>query len=323
MKSGSALLLLGLLLVTAAKQSEAQDRSTWPKTFRDWWQTPSQQAQRAWQEGDNERLQEVAPTETWRGAAAYRQGDFETANEAFSAPDAASAEPDSPQALRQQFNQATTEIQLGEYASAIEKLDTLLQQQPANEAAIRNRAIAKRLLELEQQLDEEQNNGEGSDPGEQSEGEENSDPNNSSDRSEQNAQRDAESDAQTESEQNSEQNGEPIGEPSDEQNQSASAQESSDASDAEPVSNEERDAEIEAARQALQNAETDEENADQAGENDSTTAAVESEPMSEQDQATEQWLRQIPDDPDDLLRRKLLQNHRSEYPDVQVNGRDY
>jgi len=44
--------------------------------------------------------------------------------------------------------------------------------------------------------------------------------------------------------------------------------------------------------------------------------------MTEREQATEQWLRQIPDDPDGLLRRKLLQNHRSEYPNVLETGRD-
>jgi len=41
------------------------------------------------------------------------------------------------------------------------------------------------------------------------------------------------------------------------------------------------------------------------------------EPLSEQQQAIEQWLRQIPDDPAGLLRNKLEQSHRLEYPGVQ------
>ena len=39
-------------------------------------------------------------------------------------------------------------------------------------------------------------------------------------------------------------------------------------------------------------------------------------PLSEGEQATEQLLRRIPDDPAGLLRRKLEQSHRSEYPEV-------
>jgi len=41
------------------------------------------------------------------------------------------------------------------------------------------------------------------------------------------------------------------------------------------------------------------------------------EPLTESQQATEQWLRQIPDDPSGLLRRKLQQSHRNDYPSVQ------
>jgi Ca-activated chloride channel family protein len=39
-------------------------------------------------------------------------------------------------------------------------------------------------------------------------------------------------------------------------------------------------------------------------------------PLTESEQATEQLLRRIPDDPAGLLRRKLEQSHRSEYPEV-------
>lgn len=44
------------------------------------------------------------------------------------------------------------------------------------------------------------------------------------------------------------------------------------------------------------------------------------QPMTEDQQATEQWLRQIPDDPSGLLRRKLIQSHRTKYPQVQNGG---
>ena len=46
------------------------------------------------------------------------------------------------------------------------------------------------------------------------------------------------------------------------------------------------------------------------------SAGQREEPLTESEQATEQWLRRIPDDPAGLLRRKLEQSHRIEYPEV-------
>ncbi len=313
-----------LALILFPHSAIAETTNKWPTTFRDWWQTPSQQANRAWQQGDFERLEKVAPTKNWRGAAAYRKGDFETANEAFSAKDESIQAPDSDLALRQQFNQATTQVQLGDYTAAIENFDTLLEKQPANEAAIRNRAIAKRLLELEHQLDSDRNNGEGSDSGEQSDDadkSESDDANESSDSQQQSS--DNDSSSNSEDEQSGDRDGQPNYEPSDDAGQSSPETNSADDSTADSGSQEDRDAEIEDARQALQNADTGANGDNPVGEEQNVAVSGEDEPLSEQDQATEQWLRQIPDDPDDLLRRKLLQNHRSEYPDVQVNGRDY
>ena len=83
-----------------------------------------------------------------------------------------------------------------------------------------------------------------------------------------------------------------------------------------PEENAEENSEA-AARAALEaeellNAEAEED------EEPSGSAAQESNlPLTEQQQATEQWLRQIPDDPAGLLRNKLLQSHQLEYPGVQ------
>ncbi len=290
----------------------------WPQTFRDWWQTPSQQAAQAFRQGDNERLQRVAPTRAWRGAAAYRNQDYTAAQRAYSVADDATPPPaNSLDEQRRRYNSATTEIQLGDYTAAIEQLDELLSVDPDNRDAARNRAIAQRLLELEQQSQQ----GAGGEPGENSEPQ-NGEPQDSEPQDSESGENasgeqpegdpseaESEPDADNGSRENS---GE--AEPSSEPN-------SEDDSEGEPGTQDEREQEIEAARQALQEANADAETETAAEQLESAIAA--DEPMSEEDQATEQWLRQIPDDPDDLLRRKLLQNHLSEYPDVQRNGNQY
>jgi len=45
--------------------------------------------------------------------------------------------------------------------------------------------------------------------------------------------------------------------------------------------------------------------------------------LTEQEQATEQWLRQIPDDPAGLLQRKLQNRHMTDYPEVRDSAKPW
>ena len=103
----SSALVLSILSSVLLAQSDENSRSS---VLLDWWLTPEQQAKRAWENGDNDSLQEVAPSREWKGAAAYRQGDFEAALEAFT------TDGDESLSLNTLYNQATTNIQLGDYA---------------------------------------------------------------------------------------------------------------------------------------------------------------------------------------------------------------
>ena len=302
----SALVLSILSSVLLAQSDETSRRSV----LLDWWLTPEQQAKRAWENGDNDSLQEVAPSREWKGAAAYRQGDFEAALEAFT------TDGDESLSLNTLYNQATTNIQLGDYANALAQLEEVLAEEPENANATRNRDIALRLLELEQQQQQDQQGeggeGEPNDDEQSSEEGEQSDPGSSSES-------DQSSDSKSEeSESSNEQNNEQQ-----DQSGASSEAESEDTAEESAGSEDEREAEIEAAREALQAAGEESENETEQSQSEAVAAALSEEPMSEEDQATEQWLRQIPDDPDDLLRRKLLQNHRNEYPGVQRNGSGY
>ncbi len=65
----------------------------------------------------------------------------------------------------------------------------------------------------------------------------------------------------------------------------------------------------ESAKTSGQNAKLDEHSTDQNGSKDQNATAAIHQPPSEQALALEQWLRQIPDDPAGLLRRKFLIEH--------------
>jgi Ca-activated chloride channel homolog len=300
------------------QQKQSQHTSgRWPSTFRDWWQTPAQQAQRAWRKGDNEALRNVAPDEQWQAVSDYLNGDFESAKSGFGQ---ASTAVDDPNALRAMFNEATSAIQLGEYPQAIAQLEAVLSEQPGNVEAARNKAIAERLLELSQQSQQQQPSSGDSDESEQADTGEQSDEqdNSSSDPSAQDSQSNEDQQSGEQDQQNSAEDSQ-----SQESNNNSDTDKESEPEMTESGSSEQQE-EIDDAREALeqarQNAQSEQEQTEREAPQ---TAAPGEEPISEEGQATEQWLRQIPDDPDDLLRRKLLQNHRNEYPDVQVRGRGY
>lgn len=91
------------------------------------------------------------------------------------------------------------------------------------------------------------------------------------------------------------------------------AEQARQALEAEAARAEEEQAEAELTEAELSQAADD---AAHAGSADDDASELMEIPLSEEQQATEQLLRRIPDDPAGLLRRKLQQSHRSAYPQV-------
>jgi len=291
-----------------------------PAQWHDWWQTKTQQAEQAWNEGDIESLQNIAPDDDWQGVAAYAQGEYEQASTLFNEPIAgddsvAASTLTDPNVVRRWFNQATADVQLGQYVEAIKRFDAVLAAQPDHRDASRNKAIAERLLALEQESQANEN-GEGEDS-------EKSDKQDGDDQQsgEQSEPQSGESDESDESDDNNtDQENENGEQDSSDPSQDPSAQPESpgdSAPDDEELPEQDED-DVQAAREALAGDGNDE--APPPPPKPQPTPQPTDEPMSEQDQATEQWLRQIPDDPNGFLRRKLMQNHRSEYPTVLESG---
>lgn len=268
----------------------------------DWWQTPEQQAQSALEAGDIEKLRQLAPNTQWQGVAEHTGGEFETAAELFSqAALQAQLEGRAIEANRALYNQGVSEVQAGQYEQAVNTFDQVLEKDPQFADAKHNRDIAQQLVQQEQEEQQQEQSGDGNESsdeqGENQESAQDGEPSESQQNSDQ---------GESEEQQNSEQSDANDGESGDDDEQQQSPSEAQQAQDEQAA----RDA-LEAQAQAGELNDDDGE-----PETQEEGAMPTQQPLSESEQATEQWLRRIPDDPAGLLRRKLEQSHRSEYPEV-------
>ena len=174
---------------------------------------------------------------------------------------------------RNLYNLGNALTRLGELESAIDAYEQVLEIDPANDDAAYNRDLLKEMLREQQEQEEQQQEGENSENSES--GGEN----------------------ENQSQQESEQQG------MDAQQQADSQSESGESSEREGDMSEE---ELEALQRALeQAAEQAEQNPEGEPEQLTEEQLAELRRMQEQEQAMEQWLRRIPNDPGGLLRRKF------------------
>jgi len=153
--------LLGIALASTltisalmpAAPAHAQD-------LRSLWQTRDQQGARAFSEQNHERAAELFESETWRGAAHYRSGDYQAAAEMFSrGQDADSL-----------YNLGNALAYGNMLEEAIAAYDAALAIEPDHEDALHNKRILEDLLEQQEQEQEAE-----SDQSEESEDQEQSD----------------------------------------------------------------------------------------------------------------------------------------------------
>ena len=133
-------------------------------TWQDLWQRPDQQAVQALRHGNAKRAQQLARDPAWRGAAAYRAGDYAAAAQALpQAPGSDAA-----------YNLGNTLAKQGAYPQAIAAYDRALQLDPANADARANRQAVEDWLRRQHPQPSDQKQHEGHDgqknpssPGEQ------------------------------------------------------------------------------------------------------------------------------------------------------------
>lgn len=118
----------------------------WPGTahagrWSDLWQRPDQQAAAALREGKAKEAQQAAQDPAWRGAAAYRAGDYAAATRALRALPGSDA----------QYNLGNALAKQGDYQAALEAYDRALKANPANADAIANRKAVQAWMQRQVQ----------------------------------------------------------------------------------------------------------------------------------------------------------------------------
>lgn len=232
----------------------------------------------------------------WSAVDAFRSGDYEGAATGFADSDETTSA----------YNRATALAHAGQYDEAIAQYDEVLQRQPEHEKARHNRDIVNQLKQ--QQENQQNQQGENQDSGESQE-------------SSENQQNDSEQ-SQQQGEQDQEQQSGQQGEQGEEQDQTGQEQsdgeENSQTEEESAQEGSETDEQWEPDQQNPDDAVSMQESRDEASE-ELRQMEVQETPMTESEQATEQWLRKIPDDPSGLLRRKLERSHAGDYRNIGNN----
>lgn len=267
--------------------------SFWQKLWDNAWQTPDQQAQQQLEAGNSAEAAALFNDPAWRAEALDRSGKHAEAAQLFGE-QAALADNVSDKA-NDFYNQANALARAGDLEKSLAAYDQALEQNPDLDTAKTNRKIVEDLLKQQkqnqqeqqqnqqqqnQQQQEQQNQQDDKDSSEQNQQERNQQeqkPSESSDKQDKSGQ-------QNQSEQESQQPQQQESQPQEQQTESGAEQKQSESESA---------------------AQSSDEQQEQEG-----TAAVEGEPIDQNEEQTEAWLRRIPDNPGDLLRRKFEQQQR-------------
>jgi Ca-activated chloride channel homolog len=248
------------------------------------WSRPDQKAMRAFNKGDSETAAREFTQPDWKASAYYRNGDYESAVKTL----------DNTESSDGFYNKANALAKLGRYEEAINAYDKALELDKSNTDAQYNREQVKQALQEQQQQDKQQD-------GQKQDGEQQN-------QQQQDQQQDSEqpSDKDESNEQQASQ-----GKPQDNDKENNEQQEQEQLK--------QRDAEAEAEQQKQEQQQYQQEQKQQEQEkqdqeiehkdSEEKPMEIEVNPMeasiTEQEKATQQWLKRIPDDPGGLLRRKF------------------
>ena len=233
--------------------------------WEDLWLTPDQQGAKRLAAGDANGAAERFDQSSWRGMAEFEAGAYDRAASSFASEPSADA----------LFNQGNALAMQGDLRGAINAYEESLALLPSAEDAIANRDFIQSLLDQQEDQDQEQQEGE-----EQSQQDEQAEQNESSD-----------SDSGGDGESSDQQ---------DDSQQTGDGQEDDANDQGEP----QEAPESQPGDQGPDTADADQQAADQLEAATQEQMAKFDEALEEQ-QALEQWLRRVPDDPGGLLRRKF------------------
>ena len=254
--------------------------------WRDLWARPDQQAAAELQRGQPEQAARRFNDPAWRGTALYQAGDYASAAQAFAAAGGVDAA----------YNRGNALARAGELETAAAAYRDVLEQHPDHADAKANLALIESLLQQPQQQQQQEQQSDpsqaGADDGEQPQ----SQAGRGDEQEPDEGSGEASSAAQDKTGEGAEAEREPVA--ADAASPAAEPGTRAEAPPAQPTPQETDSAE--AARRDV---------AGQAAPPQPGQRAADESPPSEADIALDQWLRQIPEDPAGLLRRKFMLEH--------------
>jgi Ca-activated chloride channel family protein len=282
-------------------------------TWSDLWQRPDQQAAAALSHGNAKEAQQLARDPAWRGAAAYRAGDFADAATALKQSTGVDA----------QYNLGNALAKRGDYQGALDAYDRALKSSPANADALANRKAVEDWLRHQQQNqsqdkgapNEKNNSGQGKQnkPSNDAQGQSGQQQNSADQKDGQgNSAQDAQGDSQGA-------NKDAQGKGQDQDKSQDQAKQGNDASQTKPQTPQEQAeqrAREEQAQQALQK-QMDKALGKPGQDHQPSThelgAVAADDPQSKLPADVRQALQRVPDDPGALLRRKFDLEYRQRH----------
>lgn len=255
--------------------------------WRDLWSKPDRRAAKQFDAEQYEAAARQFEDKAWRGAAWYRAGKYQEVLQALKDVDTTES----------WYNQGNALAQLGQFAEAIAAYRKVLEKDPGHADAKHNKELLEQFMKKKEQ--KKQSGGSGD-------------------------QQDGEKSSREESSQQEQQQGEPSKSQPDESGQGRpqdNAGDQNQGDSAAPQSPGDRSPQQESAPEQDANAGAEDQQqrfesrgptTGDAEQRDTDTARTEAERSEQREaqQANEQWLRRIPDDPAGLLRRKFAWQYR-------------
>jgi Ca-activated chloride channel family protein len=255
--------------------------------WRDLWQTPDQQGRAAMEAGQMEQAADKFSNPLWKSAALYRANRFDEAAEILNGAESAEAA----------YNRGNALAKQGKYQEALAAYNQALKKNPEDADALYNRDLVEKKLQ-EQKKEQQKQDKPGSGQQEQQQQDSKQDEKQQQNQKQQDAGKQGDS-SQGENKANEDAGDDErkSGQNGEQSNQDdRHSQDQSAGKDTAPDS-----AQDKTGKQPEQGAPQEPE---QAGDKTSL------QPNTEEQQATEQWLRRIPDDPAGLLKRKFYYQYQ-------------
>jgi Ca-activated chloride channel homolog len=262
--------------------------------WQDWWQTKDQQAQEAYRKGDYGRAADLFNNPEWKAAAEYQNGAYDKVLENLKNENEADS----------LYNKGNALAQSGQLQQALEAYNKALKLRPQDSDTLYNKDLVEKELEKQKQEQnkEKQNQQNPDQQNDKNQQEKQNDQNGDKQNQDQKSDKEEQSGQQEQDSQNKDKDGQDASEQKPEQKPEQSQQDLERQTE-EKKAEEDQQKQQQAAKPEPQPEKKDENKPDEKG--NPKEQAVPVEQSKEEQQATEQWLKRIPDDPAGLLRRKF------------------